>query len=196
MTISSSRSASTRLTLTLAGGALVATACGAGGYAAAKAGSGSAAPAAQTTHSATAVTVGVHTGGRYGSYLTDARGRSLYMFAADTAGKSACTGSCATYWPPLLGMPAQPASAAVMSTKLGTIRRSDGTTQVTYSGHPLYLYIGDGKAGDTKGQGLNLSGGKWWLLSPAGNPIAGAPKPTSSSTGGSGYGGYGGYGNG
>jgi hypothetical protein len=71
---------------------------------------------------------------------------------------------------------------------LGTTMRADGTTQVTYSGHPLYLYAGDTNAGDTKGQGLNASGGLWWLLSPAGARITSKAGTPSSPVGRYGYG--------
>jgi predicted lipoprotein with Yx(FWY)xxD motif len=90
--------------------------------------------------------------------LTNARGFTLYWFALDTPSRSNCNGTCAGYWPPVTGTPA--ASPGVTG-KVGTIKRSDGTTQVTYSGHPLYTYIADTAPGQAHGNNLNLNGGLW-----------------------------------
>ncbi len=133
-----------------------------------------------------AITIEVHTGSP-GTFLTDAAGKSLYMFASDSSTKSTCTGQCLTYWPPLDG--AAKAGSGVTASMLGTISTSGGK-QVTYGGHPLYYYAGDSKAGDTKGQGSTNFGAKWWLLAPSGKPITAASGGTTSSGGGGG-GGYG-----
>jgi len=93
--------------------------------------------------------------------LTDARGLTLYWFAPDTPGKSACYGSCAAYWPPVTGTPS--AGPGVTGT-LGTITRTGGTTQATYDGHPLYTYIGDNAPGQDSGNNLNLNGGLWHIV--------------------------------
>ena len=90
--------------------------------------------------------------------LTDARGLTLYWFAPDTSAKSVCYGSCAAYWPPVTGTPS--AGPGVTGT-LGTITRTDGSTQATYDGHPLYTYIGDNAPGQASGNNLNLNGGLW-----------------------------------
>jgi predicted lipoprotein with Yx(FWY)xxD motif len=90
--------------------------------------------------------------------LTNADGLTLYWFAADSAGKSACYGSCAAYWPPVTGTPT--AGPGVTGT-LGTIIRTDGTKQATYDGHPLYTYIGDHAPGTASGNDVNLNGGLW-----------------------------------
>ena len=90
--------------------------------------------------------------------LTDAKGLTLYWFAPDTTTKSACYGSCAAYWPPVTGAPS--AGPGVTGT-LGTITRTDGTTQATYDGHPLYTYIGDKGPGTAAGNNINLNGGLW-----------------------------------
>jgi predicted lipoprotein with Yx(FWY)xxD motif len=90
--------------------------------------------------------------------VTNAKGRTVYSFARDTSSKSNCNGSCAHFWPPVKG----PAKAGPGVTgKLGTIKRSDGSTQATYNGHPLYTYVGDAKPGQATGNNLNLSGGVW-----------------------------------
>jgi predicted lipoprotein with Yx(FWY)xxD motif len=129
--------------------------------------------------------------GPMGTYLTDGKGRSLYTFAKDTGTTSNCSGACAQYWPPLLTTGSASASGGAEQSKLGTTKRSDGKTQVTYGGHPVYLFVQDKKAGDTNGQGLNLSGGVWWLESPAGANITAKAGGGSSSDSGYG-GGYGG----
>jgi predicted lipoprotein with Yx(FWY)xxD motif len=90
--------------------------------------------------------------------LTNVQGFTLYWFAPDTPTRSACYGVCAGYWPPVTGTPS--AGPGVTGT-LGTIRRSDGTTQVTYDGHPLYTYAGDTSPGQAFGNNLNLNGGLW-----------------------------------
>jgi predicted lipoprotein with Yx(FWY)xxD motif len=90
--------------------------------------------------------------------LTNARGLTLYWFAPDTATKSACYGDCAAYWPPVTGTPT---AGPGVTGKLGTITRTDGTTQATYDGHPLYTYIGDSAPGQASGNNLNLNGGLW-----------------------------------
>ena len=90
--------------------------------------------------------------------LTNAKGLTLYWFAPDTATRSACYGVCAGYWPPVTVTP--PAGPGVTGT-LATIKRSDGTTQVTYNGHPLYTYAGDTAPGQAFGNNLNLNGGLW-----------------------------------
>ena len=117
--------------------------------------------------------------------VTDSKGMTLYWFVPDTSSASKCTGSCATYWPPVTG----PATAGSGVTgMLGTITRPDGTAQATYDGHPLYTYAGDSAPGQAKGNGLNVSGGLWWEMT-----VSGAKPATSTSTSGSGGGG-GGYG--
>ena len=87
------------------------------------------------------------------------------------AGRSACSGTCATYWPPLLTRGKPTARARREASLLGTIRRADGTTQVTYAGHPLYRYLPDTKPGQTNGQDSHDFGAGWYVLSPAGKKI-------------------------
>jgi predicted lipoprotein with Yx(FWY)xxD motif len=113
--------------------------------------------------------------------LVNSAGYTLYWFAPDTSTTSKCTGSCVTYWPPVKG-PAT-AGSGVTGT-LGTITRSDGTTQATYDGHPLYTYVGDHAPGQTNGNGLNLSGGVWHEVAVSGA----APAASTSPSSGGGYG--------
>ena len=112
--------------------------------------------------------------------LANAKGFTLYSFAPDTATKSNCNGSCASFWPPVKG----PATAGPGVTgTLTTITRSDGSMQAAYDGHPLYTYVGDTAPGQAKGNGLNLSGGVWHVV-PASGGAAAAQSPSSGSGGG------------
>ena len=124
--------------------------------------------ASASSSSATTVATANSTLGRI---LVDSHGRTLYLFARDKNGKSACSGACAAYWPPLTASGKPHAIAGAKASLLGTARRADGRLQVTYRHHPLYRYAGDASSGQTNGQGLDDSGGKWWVLSPAGNKI-------------------------
>lgn len=128
---------------------------------------------------------------KLGRILVNGQGRTLYMFSADKRGKSSCYGQCAAFWPPLITSSKQVTETGLKMSMLSTTKRTDGKLQVTYNGHPLYRFSKDTKAGQTSGQGLNVSGGLWWVLSPAGTPIKHASTPTSS--GGGGGGGGGGY---
>jgi len=100
------------------------------------------------------------------SVLTNSSGRTLYWFAPDTPSKSVCYGTCAAYWPPVIGNPA--AGPGVTLSKIATIARTDGTIQVTYAGHPLYTYIGDTAPGQANGNDINLNGGFWHEVPAAG----------------------------
>ena len=117
-----------------------------------------------------------------GSILVDASGRTLYLFKADSATMSACTGACATAWPPLLANGTPTAGTGLTASKLGTITRSGGTRQVTYNGHPLYLFIKDTKPGQTTGQGVTAFGAAWFAVSPAGNQISTGSKGHGSAS--------------
>jgi predicted lipoprotein with Yx(FWY)xxD motif len=106
-----------------------------------------------------------------GRIVVDGRARTLYLFEKDRRGHSACSGTCATYWPPLITHGKPTAGLGVKSALLGTIRRANGTRQVTYAGHPLYLYVLDTKAGQTNGEGSQDFGAGWDALSPGGKKI-------------------------
>ncbi len=90
--------------------------------------------------------------------LTNAKGFTLYWFAPDSPNKSVCYGDCAAYWPPVAG---NEAAGPGVTGKIGTITRTDGTTQATYDGHPLYTYVGDNAPGQAGGNNINLNGGLW-----------------------------------
>jgi predicted lipoprotein with Yx(FWY)xxD motif len=125
--------------------------------------------------------------GPLGTYLTDSRGRALYLWVADTAGTSTCAGACAATWPPVTTAGAPMAGTGVDAAKLGTVARGDGTTQVTYDKHPLYLFALDMAAGDVKGQGSTGFGAAWWLVTPDGTAIT---TPLPATDGGAPMGGY------
>lgn len=101
-----------------------------------------------------------------GDFLTDAEGRTLYIFTPDAQGDPTCSGDCAANWPALTAEAS--AGAGVDESLLGTAPGVDGATQVTYNGWPLYYFAGDPAAGDVNGQGV---GGVWFVIGPDGEPI-------------------------
>jgi predicted lipoprotein with Yx(FWY)xxD motif len=166
----------------LAALALIGTACGSTASPATSAGGGSGAGSSGGGSSNSSAAL---TSTKIGSatVLTNAKGFTLYTFAADTPGKSNCNGSCAQYWPPVKG----PVSATSgLGGTFSTTTRSDGTTQETWNGHPLYTYVSDTAPGQDKGNNLNLSGGIWHTVVLSGT-LAAAPAKSSSSGGGYGY---------
>ena len=171
----------TKLTTLLAGAAAVLLAtfalvgCGGGG---------STAQAAPKTASGQSATLGVANTG-LGNVLVNSAGMTLYMFGKDTGTQSTCTGACAQNWPPLRVNGKPTVGSGATASMVGTTARSDGGQQVTYNGHPLYLYSGDQKPGDTAGEGLTLYGGRWYAVSPAGDQVVYQP---SNSGGGGGLG--------
>lgn len=104
-----------------------------------------------------------------GPIVADAEGKVLYLFTNDTGGTSACEGGCAEAWPPLTTDGDPVAGEGIDAADLDTITRSDGSTQVTYYGHPLYYFASDLAPGDTTGQGV---GGVWFAIDAEGNQIA------------------------
>lgn len=126
-------------------------------------------PPAATPPSAT--TVAVATNPKLGQILVDASGRTLYLFEADKSTSSTCYSACAQYWPPLLTNGAPQPGAGVTASLLGTTSRTDGTTEVTYGGHPLYYVVTDHNPGDATGQGVNNFGAPWDAVGPDGRQI-------------------------
>jgi predicted lipoprotein with Yx(FWY)xxD motif len=144
--------------------ALTVAACGSGG------GTATALP---KTASGKPATVGVASSG-LGRILVDSQGRTLYLFRSDSGTKSACTGACAIDWPPLRATGKPTVGGGATASIVATSARSDGKPQVTYNGHPLYLFSGDQRPGDTNGEGVNAFGGLWYALSSAGDQIIGS----------------------
>jgi predicted lipoprotein with Yx(FWY)xxD motif len=102
-----------------------------------------------------------------GDILVDGKGMTLYMYAADSGGTSACTGDCLGSWPALIGDAAVPGTG-LDAQDFATITRDDGTKQITFYKMPLYTFAGDKAAGDVAGQGL---GGKWYVLKADGTVV-------------------------
>jgi predicted lipoprotein with Yx(FWY)xxD motif len=119
-----------------------------------------------------------------GTILVDGQGRTIYLFQRDTGPTSTCSGACIAAWPAVATHGKPQASGGVAAGKLAVTKRSDGTTQVTYAGHPLYYYAGDATAGETNGQGLNAFGAKWYVMGTNGSAI------TTQTTSGGSSGGY------
>jgi predicted lipoprotein with Yx(FWY)xxD motif len=160
------------------------TACGSSGGSSA---SGGSAPAAGSSSAAAGGGGSVRTmSSSAGTVLTNSKGFALYTFAADKGSTSVCYGQCATFWPPLMG-PVTVASGVKVSGKFGVTTRKDGSKQVTWNGHPLYTYAGD-KSGTVNGNGKNIDGGVWNVVTTSG---AAAPAPSQSSSSSGGSGGYG-----
>jgi predicted lipoprotein with Yx(FWY)xxD motif len=182
----------------LAALALALSACASSGSSSSSATStpaaGASSPASSAPASASAGTLGMTTINGT-AVVTNAKGLTLYWFVPDTSTSSKCTGSCATYWPPVAGPVT--AGSGVTGT-LGIITRPGGGTQATYDGHPLYTYAGDSASGQAKGNGLNASGGLWYEMTVSGAKPAGSTSSNTSSNtgtgGGTSTGGTGGYG--
>jgi predicted lipoprotein with Yx(FWY)xxD motif len=155
--------------------ALAVAACGSGGSATAASNkptsAATPAPNAAVPHAPTVRVAKT----RLGKVLVDSRGRTLYLFTKDSGTKSACSGACATAWPPLRATGKPTVSGGAKASLVGTTTRSDGKPQVTYNGHPLYGFIKDKKSGETNGEGLTAFGGSWFAISPAGKRIASQP---------------------
>jgi predicted lipoprotein with Yx(FWY)xxD motif len=181
-----------KLAAPLAVALLAAAACSSGGSSSGSTSSTSASAAGSgSSASSTVITTKTSSGG---SFLTNGAGRAVYLFMADSSGKSNCDGACAAAWPPVIAAGQPTASGGAQASDLSTISRSDGTKQVTYNGHPLYYFEGDTGPGTDKGQGLNGFGALWYLVTPSGSSITtavtiGGSGATSSpsSGGGGGY---------
>jgi predicted lipoprotein with Yx(FWY)xxD motif len=182
-----------RLGVPLAVALIAAAACSSSASSSSSTPQSSGTPASAAGSSATVITTANSSGG---AFLTNGSGRAIYMFLADSANKSNCSGACAAAWPPVTTTGTPTASGSAQGSDLGTITRSDGTKQVTYDGHPLYYYVGDTGAGTDNGQGIDGFGAKWWLVAPSGSSItaavtlsggSGASPSATSNGGGGGY---------
>lgn len=132
--------------------------------------------AATATHAGTVNTAAT----KYGAVLASSNGRTLYHLTAEKRGKISCTGTCAKAWPPLtIKKGSKPtAGTGIKQAKLGTIKRPDGSTQVTYNGYALYRYGDDTKKGDAKGEGED---GVWFAVGPAGTLVKSSGGATTTS---------------
>ena len=150
-----------------AGAALLMAACGSSAQSTANGSPSmpaSSSPAGKTT-------IAVASNPKLGQILVDGAGKTLYLFVADSGSSSTCYTSCAQLWPPVLTSgPAQAGTGAAASL-LGTTTRTDGKTEVTYGGHPLYYFVSDKQAGDATGQGVDSFGALWWVVSASGAAV-------------------------
>ena len=119
------------------------------------------------------MTISTRTISAVGTVLVNGQGKTLYVFKPDQAKKVTCTGSCASVWPPVtLGSGAKPtASGGVKASLLASDPNPSGGSVVTYNGWPLYAYVADTAPGSARGQGVNLNGGVWYVMSPSGQPV-------------------------
>jgi predicted lipoprotein with Yx(FWY)xxD motif len=150
--------------------ALVLAACGGSSYGGNNSPSTSASKSSAPAATSSAAPVVTAKSSSLGTFLVDAKGRTLYLWDADHGAMSTCNGECATDWPPLTTKAAPKAGTGVKTSLLGTSKRADGT-QVTYAGHPLYYFAGDTAAGQATGQGSAAFGAPWWVVSPAGKAL-------------------------
>lgn len=146
-------------------------------------------PASSTTASSSpaktagAAEIDIDDNADLGQILVDADGNTVYLFEADEGTKSTCSGACAQAWPPVLTKGEPGAGTGADASLLGTTKRSDGSTEVTYAGHPLYYYAGDHAPGDTNGHDVDQFGAEWYALTPSGDtPEDGAQDSSGSST--------------
>ncbi len=122
-----------------------------------------------------------------GKVLVDSNGHTLYLFKKDTGTQSRCTDACASNWPPLLADGAPLAGSGAKASLIGTTTRPDGTSQVTYNGHPVYTFADDQKAGQTNGEGLNAFGARWFAVAPSGKQVSSQSSSGSGSNSGGGF---------
>lgn len=159
---------------------LVIAGCGGGSDDSSSAGSGaygsgeSSKPASSASSGGgVAAVVSASSAPKLGRIIVDSKGLTLYDFHKDKGTTPACYGACAQVWPPLITEGKPQAGEGAMASKLGTTERKDGTTQVTYAGHPLYTYTADTKPGDAKGNDFSSFGAEWYALVPSGEEAEG-----------------------
>jgi predicted lipoprotein with Yx(FWY)xxD motif len=153
---------------------LLAAACGSSstGSSSSPAASYPAAQPGSSSPAAGAAAVSLHSvSGVPGEVLVAASGRALYLFEADKNGTSTCSGACAQAWPPDTVTGTPKAQMGVKQSLLGTIHRADGTTQLTYNGHPLYFFSGDTGPGSAHGQGTKAFGADWYIVNASGSKV-------------------------
>ena len=160
----------TSAALAIAAAALIAAGwAGSGSLGTASASTGGIATSATSTEataSAAGARVTLGNAAGVGKVLVDGKGMTLYLFEKDKkgSGKSTCGSACAQAWPPLVTNGKPTAMAGVKSSLLGTIKRADGSTQVTYAGHPLYTFVEDQKPGEANGTGVTAFGAAWFPM--------------------------------
>jgi predicted lipoprotein with Yx(FWY)xxD motif len=156
----------------LAAAGALAAGCGSSGSGSGSGGSGGAASPVGTTPPGVAMVTAASS--KLGMVLVDGSGRTLYLFEKDQPNQSACAGACVAAWPVDQSSGTPKAGSGVKASLLGTIKRGDGSTQVTYNKHPLYYFTRDSGAGQQNGQGVDAFGAKWFVVTPAGGAVTGA----------------------
>jgi predicted lipoprotein with Yx(FWY)xxD motif len=166
-----------RLIAIAAAGALILAGCGGdddddGGESTSPAAAAPTTTATQTAQQATATGTAVKTSdSQYGQVLFDGDDRAIYYFDKESGSKSECYGECAEAWPPVLTKGDPQAGSGAQAGMLGTTQRDDGTTQVTYDGHPLYYYVDDPN-GEVDCHNVNEFGGLWLAVQGNGQPVS------------------------
>jgi predicted lipoprotein with Yx(FWY)xxD motif len=164
---------------------LIAVAClvGSLGLAACGSGDDTTSTAAAPAPSGSAAVIDLGDNSDLGQILVDGSGRTLYLFEKDDEGdESYCSGDCAEEWPPLTTKGQPQAGDGVDAAKLTTFQREDGSTQVAYDDHPLYLYAGDESAGDANGNGIDDFGAEWYALDAGGQTVEGGESESSDES--------------
>lgn len=180
---------------------VLAAGCGSNRSGTSSGGMGGASGTAPASGGASSVATVAATRTSLGMILVDGSGRTLYLFEQDPPNQSTCAGACAAAWPVDQTSGKPTAGSGVLGSLLGTIKRGDGSTQVTYNQHPLYYFHGDREAGQHNGQGVAAFGAKWFVVGPAGGALtSGGATPAPAPANGGGYGssngsgsGFGGY---
>jgi predicted lipoprotein with Yx(FWY)xxD motif len=173
---------------TLAAAGVLTAGCGSNGSASGGGGIYGGSGSAPASGGASSVATVSATSTSLGMILVDGSGRTLYLFEKDQPNQSACAGACVAAWPVDQSSGTPKAGSGAKASMLGTIKRSDNTTQVTYNQHPLYYFQGDSGAGQQNGQGVDAFGAKWFVVGPAGGAVSGGATATTAANGG-GYGG-------
>ena len=167
----------------LAAVGVLAAGCGSNGSSSSSGGYGSPGTAAPASGAASSVATVSATSTGLGMILVDGSGRTLYLFEKDQPNQSACTGACVAAWPVDQSSGTPKAGSGATASLLGTIKRGDGSTQVTYKKHPLYYYAGDSQPGQHNGEGVNAFGAAWFAVAPAGSAVSGGATATTAANG-------------
>ena len=137
---------------------------------------------AKTTHPAVASNSAITlTQTSLGKTLVDANGRTLYLFEGDKRDRSTLSTAGQAIWPPFTAPTKPKALGGAVAVDIGTSKGANGSSQVTYNGHPLYYYVADHNPGQTLGQGLNQFGARWYVLAGNGSAITSAPSSSTSN---------------
>jgi predicted lipoprotein with Yx(FWY)xxD motif len=161
----------TRTTIAVSAAAAALAVAGCGSSSSSSSGPYAGAPAPSPASAATAPAQVATMKTSLGTVLVDKSGRTLYLWDGDHGSSSSCNGGCAGEWPPVTTKGKPTATGSTKASLIGTTKRSDGSVEVTYAGHPLYTFAGDSGSGQTNGEGNNGFGATWWTVAPGGAAI-------------------------